>query len=750
MIENKKTAQRVTRPLRRLSTPERKETTTSASKNSTKKLPGKVDAPAIARRWLSLGILPVPLHTKTKRPKGEGNGSATGWNKLRITEELIPRFFQRGDNVGGLWGEPSNWVVDVDLDTAESCVVARHYLPETFVYGRNSAPASHYLYRCEGIATTKYQSKESGTFSEVRSTGSQSVLPPSQHPSGEFYKIYHDTDFAQINRQKLGTLIRVIAAGALAALYYPEKGSRHDFVHALSGALLYNGWKEDDVKKFMKAIGDASSAKEGVQEDRNYTVENTIEHFREGDRVQGWPTLSQWIPGDDLVLLKKWLQIDKYQKEEEPPENVIIEKHVDVEPRLLEVPGLVGEIAKWAHMRSFSNQPLFDLAVGIVSVALASGNKYLVESFDTPLQPYILMLAPTASGKESALEAVFEVARRVNLGTAVFQGFQSYHALLDKLTKPPSIAVWLWDEAARKLKTAAKSQGGQDYQILTYLLSLYGKGNSYIAGLPGRKQAIEPIEHPFFSVLAAAQPGALVESLTETDISLGLINRFMLFDAGEELPLANLQRQLLFPSRIENALLDFVRVKPPEGGSKFLYIRFETGECYRMFTDFNEYARERSQKGGGWEMWGRANQNALILAGTVAIGINPHNPLITERIAQWAHDLIRFCCERWIIRVEQSATRTSIEAGSKHIERLIRNAKEFRYRAYGRPTELRLIERGLMPRSLLIRLSRHLRGKDLEDVIAQLISADMIATREIDGVDTYWVKDAERGRKTDL
>lgn len=743
----KKTARKVTSSARRLTTQHNGQS--RPEEDNIKSLPGKVDAPAIARRWLSLGLMPIPLQPRSKKPKGE-KGNATGWNKLRITEELVDRFFERGDNVGALWGEPSGWVVDVDLDTEESCAAARVLLPETFIYGRDSAPHSHYLYRCEGIATTKFQTKDAGTFVEIRSTGVQSVLPPSRHPSGEFYKVWNDTDFTQINRQNLGRLARLVAGAGLAATYYPTKGSRHDYVHALCGALLWNGWKDEDVKKFMKAVGEAAQEKDKAQSERDYTVENTIEHFKAGDRVAGWPTLSQWVPGQELTALKKWLEIDKYQREEEPPEEVLTQRKVEVDRRLLEVPGLVGEIAQWASLRAFSQQPLFNLAAGLAAVAFASGNRYLVDSFDTPLQPYLLLLAPTASGKEAAMDSVFEIARRIGQGNSVFQGFQSYHALLDRLTKPPSTAVWLWDEAARKLKSAGKSQGGQDYQILTYLLSLYGKGNSYIAGLPGRKATIEPIEHPFFSVVAAAQPGQLVEAITESDISLGLINRFILLDAGEELPKSNLHRQIFFPSKIEDQLLDFAKIKAPEGSKGFRYIRFETSECYHMFTDFNEYARERSAKGGGWEMWGRANQNALILAGTVAVGINPRNPLITERIAQWSHDFIRFCCERWIVRVEQSSSRSAIEAGSKHIERLIRNAREFRYRSFGRPGELALIDRGLMPRSLLIRLSRHLRGKDLEDVLQQLLSADMIATRDLEGHTVYWIKETEQKKRPDL
>lgn len=139
-------------------------------------------------------------------------------------------------------------------------------------------------------------------------------------------------------------------------------------------------------------------------------------------------------------------------------------------------------------------------------------------------------------------------------------------------------------------------------------------------------------------------------------------------------------------------------------------------------------------------MWGRANQNALILAGIVAAGINPKQPLITESIAKWAIELMTWASDRWVARVEECSSRSSVEQASKLIERLIRFSEHYKGRAHGRPVEMKAIERGCMPRSLLTRMSRHLRGKDLEDALDQLVASDIIATGEIDGKEVYWIK----------
>lgn len=700
-----------------------------------------VDSEKIARYWLSLGVKPVPLGHKSKRPKGESQGgNAIGWNKLRVTEDTVGEFFSPGDNVGALWGEPSNWLVDIDLDSEEARLAAIKLLPETYVYGRHSSPGSHFVYRCSGITTTKYQTKELGTLVEIRSTGSQTALPLSIHPEGERYRTENDVDFMQIGAKELSRLVKLVAAAAIAGHYYPDKGSRHDYVVALTGAMMWNGWEDQKVIDFMESVLYVAANVEHAVDDRRYEVKNVIQHFKAGDKIPGWPTLSQWMPGQDLQILRKLLGLDKgSDNTETPPDMVNIIEEVKIKPELLEVPGLVGQIAEWSATRNFVKQPLFDIAVGLISVAMASKNKYLVDFWETPLQPYILALAPTASGKDSTMTAIFDVMKRLSLDSCVFQGFQSYHAMLDRLSEPPNCAVWLWDEAARKLRSACKAQGGQDFQILTYLLSLYGKANASIAGMPGRKASIKATEHPFLAVIAAAQPAQLVDAITESDVSLGLVNRFILLDAGEKLPRSNPGRQNIFPARIEDALKDYDKVKRPNGND-FVMIPFETNEAFRIFSDFNEYCRENSVKGGGWEMWGRSNQNALICAGLVAVGINPKRPKITEKIANWAVQFITWCSERWSTRVEQSSSRSIVEVNSKYVQRIIVTVRHLKHRCGNRKNEIQLVDRGITPRSMLVRLCRHIRGKDLDDVLSQLVIADVICSGEVDDTECYWPK----------
>jgi hypothetical protein len=90
-------------------------------------------------------------------------------------------------NVGVLLGEPSGWLIDIDLDHPRCVELAPEHLPPTpAIFGRPGKPRSHYLYRVTGpVPTKKHKSKSSGMLVELRSTGLQTVFPPSTHECGE-------------------------------------------------------------------------------------------------------------------------------------------------------------------------------------------------------------------------------------------------------------------------------------------------------------------------------------------------------------------------------------------------------------------------------------------------------------------------------------------------------------------------------------------------------------------------------------
>jgi Bifunctional DNA primase/polymerase, N-terminal len=92
----------------------------------------------LARLYLSRGWAVIPIPAGTKKP------IEPGWQKLRLTTDQVDQYFAADNNIGVLLGEPSGWLIDVDLDHPLAVELAAQFLPATAaVFGRGSKRRSH-------------------------------------------------------------------------------------------------------------------------------------------------------------------------------------------------------------------------------------------------------------------------------------------------------------------------------------------------------------------------------------------------------------------------------------------------------------------------------------------------------------------------------------------------------------------------------------------------------------------------------
>lgn len=156
-----------------------------------------MDVTTAALGYRARGFFCVPIPTGEKGPR------IKGWQNLRLEESALrDAFTQRTGNVGLVLGEPSGWLVDVDLDCPEAIELASKYLPATgAITGRTGRERSHWWYICEDCETARYRDPElsngAATTVELRSTGLQTVVGPSTHPDGSIYEML-DTEPATV------------------------------------------------------------------------------------------------------------------------------------------------------------------------------------------------------------------------------------------------------------------------------------------------------------------------------------------------------------------------------------------------------------------------------------------------------------------------------------------------------------------------------------------------------------------------
>lgn len=271
-----------------------------------------------ARGYLARNWQPVPLPLRRKKPNG------MGWQRRQSTPDELPALFPKASmNIGILLGELSGWLVDIDLDCPEARRLAPHFLPSTATFGRPGNPRSHYFYYSPGTVTQQYRDPRpkdlGGMVIERRSTGAQTVFPPSLHPSGEpiSWSLESATGVScecnteegqptywpycecvtgpvhHIDQAELARLCNRLGAAALSARCWPARGTRNLAAGALGGLLARAGWPSERAAHFVRLV--AQTAGDEEYESRAKFAATSVDNFKAGREVTGLPRLREYF-----------------------------------------------------------------------------------------------------------------------------------------------------------------------------------------------------------------------------------------------------------------------------------------------------------------------------------------------------------------------------------------------------------------------------------------------------------------------
>jgi len=281
------------------------------NRNNGKTLLGH-DVIEAACAYLKRGWKVIPIEKLSKKP------TTKDWPNLNIREEEVDLYFNEGKNIGVILGKPSGGLVDVDIDYPPAYEVADYFLPKTgAIFGRKSKPRSHWIYYCPDAETTKFSFKGQ-MLVEIRSTGAQTIFPPSIHPSEEPIEWEEASEAAHVEMEELKRGVAKLASCALLSIYYPTEGSRQYAAMALAGYLLRRGWSEDETRGFLEAL--CKLARDEETRMRLTQIRYTATKIDRDLPTTGFPTLSQYYPEDVLQKVAEWLGL----KTEKPKTKQIV------------------------------------------------------------------------------------------------------------------------------------------------------------------------------------------------------------------------------------------------------------------------------------------------------------------------------------------------------------------------------------------------------------------------------------------
>jgi hypothetical protein len=266
-------------------------------------IPPEATAAEAALHYVRRGLVPIPVPHRGKNPGDRrGGGYGGGWQDAKVGPGDVPRHFgSKPLNVGVLLGGPAGGLVDVDLDCPEAVALGAALLtPTGAVFGRAGKPRSHRLYRADPPPDGTEQWRDVGgtMLVELRSTGGQTVFPPSTHESGEpvAWDAAADGVPAAADGRALRDAVGTLAAAAMLARHYPANGSRHHLAMALSSVLLRAGRPADDVRLVIGQVARVAGDEE--VDDRVACVASTEQRLRAGGKATGVPTVKEILGGD--------------------------------------------------------------------------------------------------------------------------------------------------------------------------------------------------------------------------------------------------------------------------------------------------------------------------------------------------------------------------------------------------------------------------------------------------------------------
>lgn len=321
---------------------------------------------------------------------------------------------------------------------------------------------------------------------------------------------------------------------------------------------------------------------------------------------------------------------------------------------ILPPPGLLGDMARFIY--DASPRPVVETAI-CAAIGMLSGiigRAYNVSG--TGLNMYMLLLAPTGTGKEamaSGINKLFSSIKTTVPASADFRGpaeIASGQALLKTLSNPKKCCfVSIVGEFGLKMQQLASSRASSSELMLKrVLLDLYNKSGQkdiLAASVYAQKENnTEEIRSPAVTILGESTPETFYSALDEGMIADGLLPRFTIIEYKGKRPPRNKNHEMVEPN--------FNLVQKLAEVTEYCLMMMQASRvinvgCTREAMDFldkvdtmvdaaiNETTTDVLR-----HLWNRAHIKTLKIAAIEAVGNNFTHPVIDLEMAQWAYNLV--------------------------------------------------------------------------------------------------------------
>lgn len=346
-------------------------------------------------------------------------------------------------------------------------------------------------------------------------------------------------------------------------------------------------------------------------------------------------------------------------------------------------PGLVGEVAQYIYQTAVRPVPEIALGAAIAITAGVCARSYNISG--SGLNQYLILLAKTGAGKEGAVTGIDNLiaAIRPQVPTVdQFIGpsaFASGQALIKVLDDRPCFVSVLGEFGLTLQQLCDPRASSPQIMLKKVLLDLYSKSGwnkvlrSSVYSDTDKNTKI--VQAPNVTILGESTPESFFEGLDSIHIAEGLIPRFSVIEYTGPRPPRNRNANTPPSQQLVARFSELVAVSlTTANNGTCANVQMESS-AIQLMDEFDAKADGMINAAGSdvdMQLWNRAHLKALKLAAVIAVGCNPHAPVVTPDIARWSIDFV----ERDVAVMTTRFQRGEVGVGDHRHEVDIRKAVE--------------------------------------------------------------------------
>lgn len=357
-----------------------------------------------------------------------------------------------------------------------------------------------------------------------------------------------------------------------------------------------------------------------------------------------------------------------------------------VEPfpeHLLQVPGLIGEIADYMGDAAHRRQPVLALGAAISVLAVLTGRK-ITDKHKTRTNLYSVGVCDSGGGKEIPRRVAKEILEAAGcehmLGP---EGIGSASGLI-AVTEERPVCLWPLDEIGQILRAIGNAKSAPHLQhITTNLMKLWSSaGSTYKSDAVVDLKRVKTIRDPHVVLWGTTVQRSFYETFTGDALSNGFLARIMVFETNNGEPPFQTGETQPIPMDILEGVTFWREFLAPRAGANL-------ADCYSdpYCVPYNRDALERfdaglndAVKAGRKEkreseeravLWTRVIEKARKLALLYACSECAEEPIVGLEAANWAIELATHTTRKMIAVARDWSASTSHAAMRKKLLRII-------------------------------------------------------------------------------